>query len=252
MSRPMRATLISSWTSYCPFASATLTLLPSDGKGFIGVLEVSVPNTRSRRRADIPPPKGGTSDMASFPALPVRTAIDSSAGARMRTSAVTNRPESASDSFRNRRTGPLPRAWRDLGEIGSNCSAPRPVIHPIDQRLSQDRSNHGNPRKPTRVSTGYHVARSLGRRRAVNIVEGGAPFRQTSDDDRPQELHCPGRVSAANASPSRKLRVTPVTDQGPLPRSPRCRCRFHCSSRQHQLRRQPRHSRALACRRVGP
>jgi hypothetical protein len=142
--------------------------------------------------------------LASFPALPVRTAIDSSAGARMRTSAVTNRPESASDSFRNCRTGPLPRAWRDLGEIGSNCSAPRPVIHPIDRRLSQDRSNHGNPRKPTRVSTAYHVARSSGRRRAVNIVEGGAPFRQTSDDDRPQELHCPGRVSAANASPSRK------------------------------------------------
>jgi hypothetical protein len=84
---------------------------------------------------------------------------------RMRTSALTNRPESASDSFRNCRTGPLPRAWRDLGEIGSNCSAPRPVIHPIDQRLSQDRSNHGNPGKPTRVSTGYRVARSLGRRR---------------------------------------------------------------------------------------
>jgi hypothetical protein len=189
--------------------------------------------------------------MASFPALPVRTAIDSSAGARMRTSAVTNRPESASDSFRICRAGPLPRAWRDLGEIGSNCSAPRPVIHPIDQRLSQDRSNHGNPGKPTRVSTGYRVARSLGRRRG-EYRRGRRALSPTSDDDRPQELHCPGRVRAANASPSRELRVTPVTDQGPLPRSPRCRCRFRCSSRQHQLRRQPRHSRALACRRVGP
>jgi excisionase family DNA binding protein len=42
----------------------------------------------------------------------------------------------------------------------------------------------------------------------------------------------PQGPSRLNQSPP----VTPVMGSGPLPRSPRCRCRFHCSSRLRRVR----------------